>query len=198
MVARILLAAIVVLLSTCAAPGYGQSVVGQTSLRARLPFSGANQPASLQSAVKSQPRPSTSGDWSYGRMWGAGPGSPSAVYRPAPPWLPPSSSIVPTGTIAEDYSWMDGWENDQAARSRANDASMQGILDAMSTRPSTPWLVNPDSQSNAYPVTFEPSPPIAQPNAASATMATPSEGAVSTPSQPLSVPSAATSAPIPY
>lgn len=197
---RIYVVATTLISSICAAPAYSQSVVGQNSLRARLPFSGANEPASLQSAMKPRPRPSTSGGWSPQPIWGYGQTSAVTYYRPRAPWLPPSSSIAPTGTVGENWSWMDSWD-EQAARNGANDQSTQAVLDVMSTRPNAPpWLEqNADWRFYDYPTGYQPTPSIAQPNAASAAGATPSSGAGDTaPSQQLSVPSAATTAPIPY
>jgi hypothetical protein len=201
MFTRVHVAATALILSICAASAYSQSVVGQNSLRARLPFSGANEPASLQSAVKSQPRPSTSGAWSPQRIWGYGQTSAVTYYRPRAPWLPPSSSIAPTTTIGENWSWMDNWENEQLAQGPAIHESTRAVLGVMSTRPNAlPWLAQTsESQTTNYPIGYQPTPPIAQPSAASAAVATLSSGAVdAVPSQPLSVPSAVTSAPIPY
>ena len=191
MFARICLVATTSIMLTCATTVHSQSISGQTRLRARLPFSGADCPASTQSAVKSQPRPSTIGGWSSRSPWSYSSLYSAAVYQPVAPWQPPSSSIAPLRPFMEEYSWMDRWENEQAA----NDASTRGIFNAMMTRPNVqPGFTHSASQSNAYPVNFGPNPPIAQPNPATAA----GVPVNSTPSPPLSVPSAATSAPIPY
>jgi hypothetical protein len=196
MVSRICSVATTLVLLTCTTMAHSQSLVGQSNLRARLPFSGAEQPASLQSAVKSQPRPSTSGGWTTRSPWSYSTVSSTTFYRPVAPWLPSSSAIAPTRASAEDYPWTDGWESEQSA----NEASTQAILNAMSTRPNLQpgFVTDQVSSSNTYPINFESNPPIAQPNAASSGTANQSDGAASTPSQQLSVPSAATSAPIPY
>jgi hypothetical protein len=197
MFARIHLAVTALILSICAAPAYSQSTVAQNSLRARLPFSGANEPASLQSAMKSRPRPSTGGGWSPQRIWGYGQTPAVTYYRPRAPWLPTANSIAPTGTVDDNWSWMDSWESDQLVRDSAVDESTRAVLDVMSTQPNPPpWLdQNSESQISNYATGYQLTPPVASAAAAS----TQSSGASDTaPSQPLSVPSAATSAPIPY
>lgn len=201
MSARILALATTLIASICAVTAYSQSVGGQNGLRARLPFSGANEPASLQSAVKPQPRPSTSGGWSPQRIRGYGPTSAITYYRPRAPWSSPSSSLAPTRNVGENWSWMDSWENEPLATGAGIDESTHAVLNAMSTRPNTtPWLSQDSEwQSHNYPISYQANPPIAQPSVDAGTSAASNGSAAETvPSQQLSVPSAATTAPIPY
>ena len=185
----------------CAPASYSQTVRGQAGLRARLPFSGVNEPASLQSAMKAQPRPSTAGGWSVRPAWGYGPMPPAPLYGVRAAWLPSPNSIAPVGTVPENWSWMDNWENEQLGRSAAIDESTQAVLDVMSTRPNAaPWLSRDSEwQSINYPISYQANPPIAQPSVDAGTSAASNGSAAETaPSQQLSVPSAATTAPIPY
>jgi hypothetical protein len=131
-------------------------------------------------------------------------GCPGAIDQHCPPPAtgpPPRGFLhlvqsLKTRAFAEDFPWMEGWENQQ----RANDASTQANLNAMSRRPN----IQPDFvdtmgfQSNGYPVNFAPTPPVAQLSTTRAAIDMLSESVNSAPSPALSIPSATTSAPIPY
>jgi hypothetical protein len=95
---------------------------------------------------------------------------------------------------------MDAWENG-LARGALVDDRIRAVFDVTSTRPNLqPWLTNEsDWRLYDYPFGYVTVSPIAQPIAASDIADIPSDGEVNpAPSQQLSVPSAATSAPIPY
>ena len=87
---------------------------------------------------------------------------------------------------------MDGWDHEQVV----NDVNSRAVINALMTRPLVqPGFTDSISQSNAYPISFDLDPTSAQPNTAAGNQGEPVD---SPSSPPLSVPSAATSAPIPY
>jgi hypothetical protein len=114
-------------LTVSALPANAQSGDNQARLRSRLPFSGANQPASRQSVNDPQPRPTSGSSWSgsYSRA-----NVPPSYYWWRGTMAPPLSAITP-GAAAfdprnEDFSWMEA-----AERSSVDAGGADAALDAV-------------------------------------------------------------------
>jgi hypothetical protein len=114
-------------LTLSALPAHAQSGANQARLRSRLPFSGASQPASRQSANNPQPRPTSGSSWSgsYSRA-----NVPPSYYWWRGSIAPPSSPLTPGASafdpLEEDFSWMDAAER-TADEAGGADAALDAV-----------------------------------------------------------------------